>query len=304
MCLGMCMCLVVLLLRSFYPTCCSCLLERCFKKEKKKKRKIHVGADMTNKTSLPLVVWASSGCCSRVSQQAWVPLPIERWREKTHAAPRSPAEWAHFSTPIQLPLMRAAALSVSPLSCTQNSFGVVVVGGHWKGKKTKEKVQVFSCVFPGVRCDQWCLDVRPEGRRRFMELEDGEGWWRMESWEGLKCCSLLTSVNRRRSWNSVLHVFLQPFYSKRFDFKTIYLLPTQSDCKERQNLVGGASCWFRFKWTDHICYRSFSHSLRLPIGKMWYTPWRLAKLLPKPGGSEVKTYCPPIKVFNATLFPF
>lgn len=211
------MCRIVLLLTSSYPTCCCCLLERCFKKEKK--RKIHVRADMTNKTSLPLVVWASSGCCGRVSQQAWVLLPIERWREKTRAAPCLPAEWAHFSTPIQLPLMRAAALSVSPLSCTQNSFGG---RGALKRRKTKEKVQVFL-VFVVIN-DVWTWDLRDAAGWWWRMVKDGEGCWRME---GLRCCSLLTSVNRRRSLNSVTaekffyHVFLQPFHSNRFDFKTI-----------------------------------------------------------------------------------
>lgn len=55
-------------------------------------------------------------------EQAWVPLPIERWGEKPkkqkHASSEwavcSPAEWGHLSTPLRLPLM-SAALSVSPI---------------------------------------------------------------------------------------------------------------------------------------------------------------------------------------------
>lgn len=191
MCLGMCMCRVVLLLGGFYPTCCCCLLERCFKKEKEKrqKRTIHVGADMTNKTSLPLVVWASSGCCGRVSQQAWVPLPIERWREKTHAAACSPAEWAHFSTPIQLPLMRAAALSVSPLSCTQNPFGEG--GSTEKEKKKQRKRCKFSPVcFPlfGVINDVWMWDLRDaEGSWSWRMEKCGEGWSPGRDWSAAPC---------------------------------------------------------------------------------------------------------------------
>lgn len=55
---------------------------------------------MTNKISLPLVVWTSFGCweeSERVSGRGWRFLLREG--EKTQAALRSLAEWAHFSSP-------------------------------------------------------------------------------------------------------------------------------------------------------------------------------------------------------------
>lgn len=77
---------------------------------------------MTNKISLPLVVWTSFGCWEEsepVNGRGWRFLLREG--EKTQAALRCARRVSPLQQPIQLPLMRAA-LSVSPLSCMHNLF--------------------------------------------------------------------------------------------------------------------------------------------------------------------------------------
>lgn len=72
---------------------------------------------MTNKISLLLVVWTSSGCCERAGvgdASYW-----EREREKACSALASRV--SPLQRPIQLPLM-TAALAVSPLSRIRSLF--------------------------------------------------------------------------------------------------------------------------------------------------------------------------------------
>lgn len=228
------MCRVVLLLRSFYPTCCCCLLERCFKKEKKKEKSTWGWIWLIKPVCLwwsepaldAAAEWANRRGCRfllRDGKRKHTQRRVRPRSEPTSAYPYSSHWWEQQHSP-------------SPhWAAHKTRLG----GKHWKGKKQRKRCKFSPVCFPvfGVINAVWTWDLRDaEGSWSCrLTLRLGSGW-RMQSWEGLKCCSLLTSVNRCRSWNSVtaekffyhmLHVFRPIFYSKQgtFDFKTIYLLP-------------------------------------------------------------------------------